>query len=102
MPTLVLAELDYWCGKLKLRKSWVAFLEDLEAGVWRLEHPSAADLVRCRDLQVTYGDMPIGLVDASVLALTERLLEPKLATLDRRHFSTLRPRHIAALTLLPG
>jgi hypothetical protein len=35
------------------------------------------------------------------LAVTERLGEPKLVTLDRRHFGTLRPRHVDVLTLLP-
>jgi hypothetical protein len=32
----------------------------------------------------------------------ERLNEPKVATLDHRHFSTLRPRHVDALRLVPG
>ena len=31
----------------------------------------------------------------------ERLNEPKLATLDRRHSGPLRPRHVDALWLLP-
>jgi hypothetical protein len=42
------------------------------------------------------------LVDAAVLAVVERLREPKLATLDRRHFTVMRPRHIEALELLPA
>jgi hypothetical protein len=29
------------------------------------------------------------------------LAEPKLATLDRRHFSVVRPAHAEALTILP-
>jgi hypothetical protein len=37
-----------------------------------------------------------------VLAAVERLGEPKLATLDHRHFSVMRPRHVEALELLPG
>jgi hypothetical protein len=28
--------------------------------------------------------------------------EPKLATLDHRHFSVMRPRHVDTLELLPG
>ena len=43
----------------------------------------------------------IGFVDAAVLAIAERLNEPKLATLDHRHFAMLRPRHVEALSLLP-
>lgn len=49
-----------------------------------------------------YADLEVGLVDCAVLAVTERLGEPKLATLDRRHFSVMRPRHVEALELLPA
>jgi predicted nucleic acid-binding protein len=57
--------------------------------------------VRCRELQTHYADLALGIVDASVMALTERLGEDKLATLDRRHFSVVRPAHTKALLLLP-
>jgi hypothetical protein len=40
-------------------------------------------------------------VDAAVLAIVERLDEPRLATLDHRHFGLLRPRHRDSLELLP-
>ncbi len=43
----------------------------------------------------------VGFVDAAVLVIVERLNESKLATLDRRHFGLLRPRHMDALELLP-
>lgn len=48
-----------------------------------------------------YGDADIGFVDAAALAIVERLREPKLATLDRRHFGLLRPHHVDVLQLLP-
>ena len=101
VPGLVLAELDYWCHKLGLGAAWLVFLEDIEAGIWRIEWPTAADLRRARQLQVTYADAALGVVDASVIALVERLKEPKVATLDRRHFSFVRPAHVPALWLLP-
>ncbi len=40
-------------------------------------------------------------VDASVVATTERLSERQLLTLDRRHFTIVRPRHTDAFELLP-
>ena len=49
-----------------------------------------------------YADLDVGFVDASVLAIVERLNEPKLATLDRKHFSVMQPRHVDALELLPA
>jgi predicted nucleic acid-binding protein len=50
----------------------------------------------------TYEDLKVGFVDCAVLAIVERLGEAKLATLDHRHFATMRPRHADALELLPG
>ncbi len=101
VPALVLAELDYWCHRRLGVDVWVAFLDDLLAGVYRPECPSPADLTRCRELQSQYRDQPLGVVDASVLALVERLGEDKLATLDHRHFATVRPAHVEALALMP-
>jgi predicted nucleic acid-binding protein len=101
VPTLVLAELDYWCHRRLSAGAWLSFLEDLLAGAYRPESPSHADLTRCRELQKTYDDLGLGVVDASVIALAERLSEPKLGTLDRRHFSAVRPAHVDALMLLP-
>jgi predicted nucleic acid-binding protein len=99
VPMLVLAELDYWCHQRLSAEAWLVFLDDLLAGVYRVEAPSSADLSRCHHLQVTYPGL--GVVDASVVALVERLGEQKVATLDWRHFATLRPSHVASLELLP-
>jgi len=101
VPALVLAELDYWCSRRLGPDAWLIFLDDLLAGVYRVEPPTGADLARCRELQARYADLKLGLVDASVVALVERLSEPKVATLDQRHFRAVRPAHIEALELLP-
>ena len=101
LPTLTLVELDYWCRKRELRRSWPGLLDELEAGVWRLMHPNGTDLRRSRELLKQYADLNLSLVDATVIALCERLEEPKIATLDRRHFSVVRPAHVEALRLLP-
>jgi predicted nucleic acid-binding protein len=101
VPLLTLPELDYFLSKYALQEGWLAFLDDVDAGAWRVEHPTAADLRRARELQHDYADLRIGVVDASIIALCERLGEPKVATLDHRHFTTVRPRHVEALRLLP-
>jgi hypothetical protein len=36
-----------------------------------------------------------------VVAAAERLEAVEIATLDRRHFSVVRPSHVEAFTLLP-
>jgi predicted nucleic acid-binding protein len=48
-----------------------------------------------------YQDLGLGLVDASVIAVAERLEITQIATLDHRHFRVVRPRHVAAFELLP-
>ena len=47
------------------------------------------------------GYLPLGVTDASVIAIAERHGVAEIATLDRRHFRTIRPAHCAAFTLLP-
>ena len=44
----------------------------------------------------------LGTTDATVIAVAERLHITEIATLDRRHFHAVRPRHTNAFTLLPG
>jgi predicted nucleic acid-binding protein len=101
IPILVLAELDYWCHRRLGVDAWITFMDDVLAGAYRLESLTPADLARCREVQAQYHDQSVGVVDASVLALVERLGESKLATLDHRHFAVVRPGHAQTLRLLP-
>ena len=43
--------------------------------------------------------LTLGTVDASVVAAAERLGITAVATTDRRHFSVVRPSHVAAFEL---
>lgn len=101
VPSLVMAELDCWCHERLTTDAWLTFLDDVLEGAYRVEHPTLDDLRRCRAIQEAYADMRLGVVDASIVALLERLGEPKVATLDHRHFSAVRTDHVDALTLLP-
>jgi uncharacterized protein len=62
---------------------------------------TTADLQRMAELVRQYADLPLGAVDASVIAISERLRVPEVATLDLRHFTVVRPLHVRSLTLLP-
>jgi uncharacterized protein len=101
IPAPVLVEVDYWIGQRLHPGILVALLDDIDAGAYRIEDLQVEDYRRVRELCDQYSDSDIGFVDAAVLAIVERLREPKLATLDRRHFGLLRPRHVRALELLP-
>ena len=99
IPTLVVAEVTYFIGSRLGAASEARFLAGL-ADI-DVEAPSPADWPRIAELVEQYGDFPLGGTDASVIALAERLGTPTVVTLDRRHFSAVRPRHCEALTLLP-
>jgi uncharacterized protein len=45
--------------------------------------------------------LPLGIVDAAVIAIAERLNLTEVATVDRKHFSIVSPRHVSAFRLLP-
>jgi predicted nucleic acid-binding protein len=101
VPSSVLVEVDYWAHKLLGRETWDVFVEDIASGAYRLEPLTVDDVVRAAELERQYAELDLGLVDASVIALCERLGETKVATLDRRDFSVVRPQHCDALRLLP-
>lgn len=102
IPAPVLVEVDYWIQQRLHAGALVALLADIESGAYQVADLEAPDYTRVRELCDRYADADIGLVDAAVLAIVERMNEPKLATLDHRHFGLLRPRHRESIRLLPG
>ena len=75
------------------------FIASLAAREIAVEMLSNADFVRTATLMAERPD--VGFVDASVVAIAERLRLDRIATTDRRHFSTITPRHRAAFDLVP-
>ena len=102
IPAPVLVEVDYWIHRRLTPGALVALLADIEAGAYAVEDLTPTDYRRVRELVDRYADSDIGFVDAAVLAVVERLGERKLATLDRRHFAVLRPRHVDSIDLIPA
>ena len=101
IPAPVLVEVDYFVHDRLTPAVFVQLLDDIAAGAFVVADLTAADFPRVRELCARYAGADIGFVDASVLAVVERLGEHKLATIDHKHFGMLRPRHVAALDLLP-
>jgi predicted nucleic acid-binding protein len=101
VPELVVTEVAYFLGDRLGTAAELAFARALRDGELHTEPVTPSDWTRIVDLIEEYSDLPLGIVDASVLALCERLGVDSLATLDHRRFAILRPRHREALTLLP-
>lgn len=101
VPALVVTEVSYLLATRLGHEAEVRFLGDLAAGTLVTEPVHAADWLRIAELVSGYRDLPLGTVDASVVAAAERLDVRELATLDRRHFGVVRPRHVPTFDLLP-
>jgi uncharacterized protein len=101
VPTLVITEVvDLLAIRLGTEPE-IRFLGDIAGGAFTVEPVSAADWLRIAEFVARCRDLPLGTVDASVVTAAERLGITEIATVDRRHFTVVRPAHAAAFTLLP-
>ena len=101
IPAPVVIEVDLLVSSHVGPHAILPFLDDIAAGRYRVEPVAQQDYSRIRQILERHADSNIGFVDAAVLAICERLNEPKLATLDHRHFGMMRLRHVDALQLVP-
>lgn len=101
VPMTVVAEVGYPLETRVGPHLEADFLEAIAHGDLEVVALEEADLARMAELVRQYDDLPLGTTDASLVALAERLGIAEIATLDRRHFTVVRPRHVDALALLP-
>jgi len=101
VPVTVLPEVCYLMNTYIGRETERRFVFSLLQGEMRVENLAPDDLKRASRLLERYRDANIGFVDATVVAVAERLRIRRLLTTDRRHFSLIRPRHCPAFHLLP-
>lgn len=101
VPALAIAEAAYLIGTRLGATSEAHFVGDFAAGAFSVDAPQPADWLRIAELIARYRDLPLGTVDGSVIAAAERLGITTIATLDRKHFSIVRPNHVPAFELVP-
>lgn len=101
VPITVLPEVCYLLQTRIGPAAECAFVQAVAEGEFTVEAAEPEDLVRAASLIDKYADLPLGFVDASVVAIAERLGTRDILTTDRRHFSVVRPRHARSFTLLP-
>jgi uncharacterized protein len=97
----VITEVAYLVATRLGTRAEIRFLGDLAAGSFTVEPVTPADWLRIAELVGRYRDLPLGTVDASVVAAAERLGVVEVATVDHRHFGVVRPTHTEAFALLP-
>ncbi len=78
-----------------------AFLRLITSGQLTPADLTSEDWQRCAEMAEQYASLRLDLIDASLIAVAERLNLTTLATLNHRDFAVVRPRHVPAFTLLP-
>ena len=98
-PVTILAEVAYLLRERIGAPAETAFARSIAAGEIGLERVESRDVGRAAELMTAYDWL--GFVDATVVAVAERLKVLSIATTDRRHFGAVRPAHARRFTLLP-
>jgi hypothetical protein len=101
VPVTVLPEVTYLLQTRIGPVAEEAFVTSVADGEFVVEQLETEDVTRAAALMRQYADLPLGFVDASLVATAERLGTRDLLTTDRRHFTIVRSRHAGALRLLP-
>lgn len=87
VPSLVLAEVDFHLRRR--RGDMKKLMREIERGAYIYEPASAADLSRAMQIDAKFAGLQLGLVDASIVALAERLRISRVLTIDS-DFSVVR------------
>ena len=101
VPSTVVAETSWQLENNISVAAEAGFLDAIIVGELEVIDLLADDYVRAVALIRQYADLGLGLVDASVVAIAERLGITTIATLDRRDFAVVRPLHVTAFELVP-
>lgn len=102
LSPFVLAELDYLLGGRVGAHAQATLLREVGAGSYRLEPFTETDVGHAAEVIDRYADLAIGLADASIAVLSERLGCLDLLTLDERHFRTVLGSGDEPFRLLPA
>ncbi len=77
------------------------FLQKVVVSDVALETLTITDLQRVAEILEEYADSRLDFVDATLVAVGERLNITRVLTLDRRDFSIIRPAHCSYFEILP-
>jgi predicted nucleic acid-binding protein len=99
VPVTVIPEVAYLLHTRLSAAAEQAFVRSLVARELDIETLRDQDVTRTAAILERYPE--IGFVDASVVAMAERLKLLRIATTDRRDFGRVKPRHADAFELVP-
>ena len=97
----VIAETDYLVATRKGVETELAVMRELASGAYELATIDADDLATAAEVVERYRDLDLGITDASIVVLADRYRTNTILTLDRRHFTVLRPLAGGRFKLVP-
>ena len=95
LPAPVIPEVDYLLLKRMGPAAQMKFYRVLASGDYFIADLARERYRRIEELNRTFSSLSLGFVDAAVVAISESLGLPRIATTDRRHFTPM----AAALSL---
>ena len=101
VPITVLPEVCYLLQARISAQAEQAFVRSVANGEFIIEPVESDDVIRASALMREYLDFPLGFVDATVIAVAERLGAREILTTDRRHFSAVRTNGSRLVSLVP-
>ena len=101
LPVTVLPEVSYLIGSRLGHQAMRQFLHRIAVSDVILEAVTITDLKRVAEILEEYADSRLDFVDATLVAVGERLNISRVLTLDRRDFSIIRPVHCQYFEILP-
>lgn len=101
LPHIVLVEVAYLIGRDVGIPTVIAFLNGIPASRFVLTASTDRDVARTADILEKYADSKVDFVDATIMAMAERLTIATVLTIDQRDFRLFRPSHCRSFRLLP-
>jgi hypothetical protein len=101
LSPFVLAELDYLVSARLGTSAELQLLDEVARGIYWLTPFTADDVAAARAIIDQHRDLGIGLTDASLVVLSEKLGTEQILTLDERDFRALRTPRGKPFQLLP-
>jgi len=99
LPVPVIPEVDYLLGHRLGARSRRTFYQGIVEGHYFVADLPRQAYTRAAAIDEQFADLDLGFVDAAIVALSESMKVPRIATTNRRHFDPLAARF--SLELLP-
>ena len=101
IPAPLIGELGYMLAEWLGESAVVQFLKDLQDGAFTLIDVTAADLQLALAVLAKHPRLKLGLCDACVVAVAQRLSIGRILTVDREHFRIVRNAKGKPFELMP-